>query len=81
MAIKMPKSSAAEKFIAAAPDAAGVVTIRKGVPRGKREQITHTLPPELLAKIDAQAQSRGMTRAGFINYAISRALDDLGRLV
>ena len=27
--------------------------------------------------MDVQAQSRGMTRAGFINYAISRALDDL----
>jgi len=76
MAIKMPKAKQAEKFIAAAPDAAAV-NERKGVARGRREQITHTLPPELLAKMDAQAQSRGMTRAGFINYAISRALDEL----
>lgn len=76
MAIKMPKKDQAEKFIAAAPDAAAT-SERKGVVRGRREQITHTLPTELRARIDAQAQTRGMTRAGFINYAISRALDDL----
>ncbi|NJR44249.1 CopG family transcriptional regulator [bacterium] len=51
--------------------------MRKGVQRGRREQITHTLPPGLLERIDVQAQGRGMTRAGFINYAISRALDEL----
>ena len=77
MAIKMPKQNQAEKFIAAAPDATAVTVERKGVTRGRREQITHTLPTELRARIDVQAQSRGMTRAGFINYAISRALDDL----
>ncbi len=76
MAIKMPKQNQAEKFIAAAPDAAANPE-RKGVVRGRREQITHTLPTELRARMDVQAQSRGMTRAGFINYAISRALDDL----
>ena len=77
MAIKMPKTNEADKFIASAPDAAAPMAERKGVTRGRREQITHTLPTELRAKIDVQAQSRGMTRAGFINYAISRALDDL----
>lgn len=76
MAIKMPKQNQADKFIAAAPDAAANPE-RKGVVRGRREQITHTLPTELRARMDVQAQSRGMTRAGFINYAISRALDDL----
>ena len=77
MTIKMPKANQAEKFIASAPDAAAPVIERKGVTRGRREQITHTLPTELRARIDAQAQRRGMTRAGFINFAISRALDDL----
>ncbi len=77
MAIKMPKAKAAEEFIAAAPDAGSTTHVRKGVARGHREQITHTLPPELLARIDAQVRSRGMTRAGFINFAISRALDTL----
>lgn len=78
MAIKMPAAKRVENFIAAAPDATAS-SARKGVTRGRREQITHTLPPELLAKIDAQANSRGMTRAGFINFAISRALDELGK--
>lgn len=73
MAIKMPTAKGVDQFIAAAPDAG----TKPVVTRGRREQITHTLPPELLAKIDSQANSRGMTRAGFINFAISRALDDL----
>ena len=77
MAIKMPTVKGVDQFIAAAPDAGTKPVERKGVTRGRREQITHTLPPELLAKIDAQATSRGMTRAGFINFAISRALDAL----
>ena len=75
MAITMPKSQAVDNFIAAAPDSGPAPC--KGVTRGKREQITHTLPPELLTKIDAQAKKRGMTRAGFINFSISRALDEL----
>ncbi len=77
MAIKMPSAKQVDLFIAAAPDASKQPTERKGVTRGRGEQITHTLPPELLAKIDAQACVRGMTRAGFINFAISRALDAL----
>jgi len=77
MAIKMPSEKVVDKFIASAPDAGTKPAERKGVTRGRREQITHTLPPELLIKIDAQASSRGMTRAGFINFAISRALDAL----
>lgn len=80
MAITLPKKAArAEAFIASAPDAAApLASDRKGVKRGNREQITHTLPAELLASIDRQARRRGMTRAGFINFAISRALEDLG---
>lgn len=58
--------------------AAPLASERKGVKRGNREQITHTLPVELLASIDRQARGRGMTRAGFINFAISRALEELG---
>lgn len=77
MTIKMPKTNQAEKFIASAPDAVAPMVERKGVTRGRREQITHTLPTELRTRMDTEAQSRGMTRAGFINYAISRALDDL----
>lgn len=52
-----------DTFIGGAPDAT-----RKGVIRGKREQITIT--PELLAKVDALASRMGQSRAALINRAI-----------
>lgn len=64
-----------EKFIAAAPDATPVVPSRKTLMRGKREQISHTIPPALLARLDKQVEATGMTRAGLINQAISKYLD------
>jgi hypothetical protein len=74
---KADESTAMDSFINAAPDAvkAGTVDARKGLMRGKREQISHTIPPALLAKIDAVAETKGMTRAGLINLAISDYLD------
>jgi hypothetical protein len=74
---KADESTAMDSFINAAPDALKVSTVdaRKGLMRGKREQISHTIPPALLAKIDAVAETKGMTRAGLINLAISDYLD------
>lgn len=66
--------SEAEKFISGAPDSAPMSTARKGVQRGKREQISHTLPHELLALLDESAKAKGLTRAGLINLAISEYL-------
>jgi len=40
MAIKMPTAKNVEQFIAAAPDARKQPSERKGVTRGRREQIT-----------------------------------------
>jgi hypothetical protein len=73
---KRPKKPVnAEQFIAQAPDAPAPAPApaapRKGVMRGKREQISHTMPPELLAKADALAQAKGLTRAGLINLAVA----------
>lgn len=56
-----------EAFIGGAPDAA-----RKGVIRGRKEQITLTIAPELLAKIDEMATRMGQSRAALINLAIYR---------
>lgn len=36
-----------------------------------RKQISHTIPPALLEKIDERASSLGLTRAGFINYVLT----------
>jgi hypothetical protein len=43
---------------------------RKKAIRGKKEQITLTIAPELLAKVDALASRMGQSRAALINRAI-----------
>jgi hypothetical protein len=54
-----------DAFIGKAPDAH-----RKGVIRGRREQITLTITPDLLAKVDEIATKMGQSRAALINRAI-----------
>jgi hypothetical protein len=58
-------SQNADAFIGKAPDAA-----RKGVIRGRRQQITLTITPDLLAKVDELASKMGQSRAALINRAI-----------
>jgi hypothetical protein len=55
-----------DAFIEKAPDAVG----RKGVIRGRKEQITLTIAPDLLAKVDEMAAKMGQSRAALINRAI-----------
>ncbi|HDS1131774.1 TPA: CopG family transcriptional regulator [Stenotrophomonas maltophilia] len=43
--------------------------------RGKREQITHTMPPEMLVQLDRRAKALGIPRAAYINLALSKALE------
>lgn len=72
MAITKPaRPRTPEGFIAAAPDAAGA----KGVGRGTKRQITLTIAPELLAKVDALAARMGQSRAALINLAIYRTVE------
>ena len=68
---KKPDSASVEKFIGKAPDAREEVPTRKSLMRGKREQISHTMPPDLLEKVDEMSKRKGITRAGLINLAIS----------
>lgn len=65
MAITRPKVPSADAFVQGAPDAP-----RKGVRKGKKEQITLTIAPDLLAKVDDYAAQRGQSRAAMINMAI-----------
>ena len=58
-------TQAVETFIRGAP-----VGARKGVIRGRKEQITLTIAPELLAKVDEIAGKVGQSRAALINRAI-----------
>ena len=69
IASKPPKPTP-DTFIEGAPDAK-----RTPLMKGNREQISHTIPPELLARLDAYAPKIGQTRAGAINLAISMMLE------
>jgi Ribbon-helix-helix protein, copG family len=59
------KNQNVDTFIGKAPDAS-----RKGVIRGRKEQITLTITPDLLAKVDDLANRMGQSRAALINRAI-----------
>ena len=57
---------------AAAPDGENV---RRGVLKGNKRQITLTIMPELLAKVDAMARKLGQSRAAVINMAVYRIVE------
>jgi hypothetical protein len=46
-----------------------------GVMKGKKRQISLTISPPLLAKVDALAKEMSSTRATIINIAIYRAVE------
>ncbi len=60
-----------DSFINAAPDGAKM----KGVRKGNKQQISLTIQPALLEKIDALALELGQSRAAVINLAIYRAVE------
>lgn len=61
-----------DAFIAGAPDSAPT---KKGVKKGNKVQISLTISPGLLDRIDALAADLGQSRAGIINLAIYRAVE------
>jgi len=74
-----PKPSA-DAFIAAAPDAGQTaerkaVSYEKGIAKGNKRQITLTIAPDLLRRVDEVAARTGQARAAVINMAIFRALE------
>ena len=75
MAITKPKSkntATADDFISGAPDA----EIKpKGMKKGNKQQISLTIAPGLLVKIDDLAAELGQSRAAVINMAIYRAVE------
>lgn len=74
-----PAAAAAEDaFIQGAPDAkeaAPAAVYEKGIPKGNKRQITLTIAPELLRKVDEVAKRTGQARAAIINMAIFSALE------
>ena len=64
-------NAAAEAFISGAPDAPKV----RGVKKGNKQQISLTIAPTLLEKVDQLAAELGQSRAAIINLAIHRAVE------
>jgi hypothetical protein len=71
MSIKS-KPMTPESFINAGTEGA---VYEKGIPKGKKRQITLTIAPDLLRKVDEVAKRTGQGRASIINLAIYRALE------
>ncbi len=80
---KSVRPKTVEEFIGGAPDAPRVVppladtppAKPKGIQRGNKQQITLTIAPHLLEKIDALAERMGQSRAALINVAIHRHIE------
>ena len=72
-------TAAQDAFIQGAPDAkteaAPAAVYEKGIKKGNKRQITLTIAPELLRKVDEVAKRTGQARAAVINMAIFRALE------
>lgn len=66
--------AAADAFISGAPDATSPPKAR-GVKKGNRQQISLTIAPGLLLKVDELAEQLGQSRAAVINMAIYRAVE------
>lgn len=66
------QEAAATDFIAGAPDSG---TATKGVKKGNKQQISLTITPALLTKVDELADKLGQSRAAVINMAIYRAVE------
>ena len=78
MAITKPtkKPSAADDFIAAAPDAAAPQDKQpKYVKKGKKLQITLTIAQPMLERVDELAARLGQSRAAVINLAVFQSLE------
>lgn len=65
-----------DKFINAAPDA-GAAHQGEPVdpPKQAREQISLTIDPVLLGKVDAWAKRKGMSRAAAFAFAVSNLVE------
>lgn len=62
---------AAEVFISGAPDANQVVPQKEIKMLGRKSIITLSMNPEVLARLDAWAKARGMSRAAAVSFAVS----------
>ncbi|MDN4633935.1 CopG family transcriptional regulator [Sphingomonas sp. PsM26] len=84
------KIAAQDAFISGAPDAAPTSApasapapapqeeareYEKGIKKGNKRQITLTIAPDLLERVDQVAKRTGQARAAVINMAIFQAIE------
>lgn len=73
---RKPATATAEEFIAGAPDAVVATHVGpKYVRKGKKLQVTLTIAPELLGRVDELAAKLGQSRAAVINMAVYRMVE------
>lgn len=75
---KVRRQAAEDAFIQGAPDAqpdTESVSYEKGIKKGNKRQISLTITPELLQRVDEVAKRTGQARAAVINLAIYKALE------
>lgn len=75
-----PDPDALARFIAGAPDAGTAAEPPENKPskrtkKGRRVQISHTLPEALLERIDAAAEALSMSRAAYLNMGAIQLLE------
>jgi hypothetical protein len=71
MAITKKPSKSADEFIDGAPDGKSAEFPRQIKTAGRKAIITLSIDHALLAKVDAWAKARGMSRAAAISFAVS----------
>lgn len=71
---KDSQNDAITDFINAAPDAK--VKEKRGVVKGKRQQISITMPPDILEQIDEAAAQNGQSRAAYIIMSCINTLNN-----
>jgi hypothetical protein len=75
---KRPQSNQADidAFISGAPPATPVKAPAPAAKDDKRTPCVIRFPPDMLAKIDAAAKTRGLSRAGWITMVAGKALEE-----
>lgn len=69
-----------EEFIGGAPDAGAVAAEkpRKRIMQGNKEQVSVTFPMGKVEAIVRAGKRLGLSRAGVINLAVSKFLEEMG---
>jgi len=71
--IEQNKETALNNFINSAPDSQSK---KRSAMKGKKQQITVTLSPDIIEQLDKKAEDTGLSRAALINIGIRHVLNE-----